>query len=188
MKTLETRPTRLPKLVSLAVSIALAFVIAACGSDENPMSPSPEPDPDPLTPPEPSLYEVQIALSHLNVVGSCDGAGNPGEFDYTIEIWARDPNDKYILQRELTGSFEGDTNDTHAVIHLENFRVLAGKNYYVGFKATDRDPAFNEDDYVGYAQDVNKAGGQLEYEHLLRIGGDACGMTLFYTATEIPVI
>lgn len=188
MKTLETRQPRLPKFMSLTLAFALALTLGACGSDENPMSPLPDPDPDPETQPEPTLYEVQIALSYLRVVGSCDGDGNPGEFDYTIEIWARDPNDTYVLQNELTGSFSGDAGDMHAITHLERFQVLTGKNYYVGVKATDGDPIGNEDDYVGYAQDVNTAGGQLDYDHLLRIGGDGCGMTLRYTATEIPVI
>jgi hypothetical protein len=187
MKTPETCQTRLPNRLSLPMAFALALTLGACGSDDNPMSPSPDPEPDPSTQPEPSLYEVQIALSHLKVLGTCDGDGNPGEFDYTIEIWARDPNDKYVLQNELTGSFEGDANEIRSVIHLERFRVLAGKNYYVGFKATDRDPIGNEDDYVGYAQDVNTAGGQLEYDHRLRIGGEGCGMSLLYTATEIPM-
>jgi len=39
---------------------------------------------------------------------------------------------------------------------------------------------------VGYAQDVNTTGGQLEYDHRLKIGGSGCGMTLTYTAEEIP--
>jgi hypothetical protein len=186
MKTPETRRTRLPRLLSLPLTLALALSLGACGSDDNPMSPSP--DPDPVSPPEPILYEIQIALSHLKVLGSCDGEDNPGEFEYTIEIWARDPNDKYVLQNELKGSFTGDSGDVLDITRTERFQVLADKNYYVGFKASDGDPIGNEDDYVGYAQDVNTAGGQLDYDHQLKIGGSGCGMTLTYTATEIPVI
>lgn len=50
------------------------------------------------------------------------------------------------------------------------------------------DPIGNADDYVGYGQDVNKAGGQLDYDHKLTIGDGSCGMDLTYTAKEIPVI
>lgn len=183
MKTLETRRTRLPKFLSLIPTLALALTLGSCGADDNPMRPAPDP-----VIPEANTYEVQIELSHLTVVGTCDGDGNPGEFDYTIEIWARDPNDRYVLEQEITGSFVGDAGEIHAITRTESFTILAGKNYYVGVKATDGDPVGNEDDYVGYAQDVNTAGGQAVYDHLLRIGGDGCGMTLKYKAREIPVI
>jgi hypothetical protein len=103
-------------------------------------------------------------------------------------LWRRDPNDKYVLDKEITGSFSGFPQQTHAIKRLEKFQVLAGKNYYVGVKATDTDPWPNSDDYVGYAQDVNTAGGQLKYDHLLKIGNSSCGLSLTYTATEIPVI
>jgi hypothetical protein len=175
----------LHRSLSPALILAASVALGACSSDENPMGPSPAPEPDPA----PSLYEVVIDLSHLTVLGTCESASdNAGDFDYTIAIWRRDANDKYILHRELTGSFKGYPEQTHRIDKVERFRVLAGKNYYVGVKATDTDPYPNSDDYVGYAQDVNKAGGQLEYDHLLKIGNGTCGLTLEYTATEIPIL
>jgi len=178
-------PARSRRLLPLFLILAASASLGACSSDENPMGPSPEPTPEPA----PTLYEVQIALSHLTVLGTCESASdNAGDFDYTIEVWRRDANDKYIKHKELTGSFQGYPEQTHRIDKIEKFRVPAGKNYYVGVKATDTDPYPNSDDYVGYAQDVNKAGGQLEYDHLLKIGNGSCGMTLEYTATEIPIL
>jgi len=181
------RPAHLRKLLRLFPVLALALAIGACGSDDNPMGPTPDPEPDPETLPEPTEYVVEILISDIEVLGSCDGEGNPGDFEYTIEIWGRNANDTYILHEELTGNFSGDTGDRHGVSHFERFRVPAGKNYYVGFKATDQDPVGNEADFVGYEQNVNRTGGQAYYEHLLRIGGNGCGMVLDYSARELPV-
>jgi hypothetical protein len=103
----------------------------------------------------------------MTVVGTCDGSDNPGDFDYTIEIWGRDTNGHYVEYNEITGHFEGYAGQTKTLDHVETFYVDPGKNYYVGFKATDVDPSGNPDDYVGYEQDVNKAGGQLHYDHEL---------------------
>jgi len=95
--------------------------------------------------------------------------------------------EKYQLVKEITGSFTKRGGQTYGIDRIEEFRVKNGLNYYVGVKATERDGAFNEDDYVGYAQDVNKAGGQAFYNHVLAIGSGGCEMTLHYTAEEIPI-
>ena len=176
------------KLTRLFILTVFALSLAGCSSDDSPMAPAAV---DP--PPAPTLYEVQIDMGKFQVNGDCDkdpiiGGPNPGEFDYTIEIWARDANDKYQLIEEIKGSFTKRGGQSYTIDRLEKFRVLANKNYYVGVKATEKDGIGNEDDYVGYEQDVNKAGGTLDYDHSLTIGGDGCGLTFTYTAKEIPVI
>lgn len=178
-------PRKLPGLIARLLALTAMASLGACSSDSNPMAPAPAPMPDP----GPTLYEVQIDLSHIEVLGTCESASdNAGDFDYTIAVWRRNYDDKYILERELTGSFQGYPQQTHNIKQLLRFRVPADKNYYVGFKATDTDPWPNADDYVGYAQEVDKAGGQAFYNHLLEIGNSSCGLSLTYTATEIPII
>ena len=183
-----TTSLKLTRLLALAALTALTIGLAGCSSDDNPTAPPAEDTPD-----EPTLYEVQIDMGKFKINGDCDkdpiiGDPNPGEFDYTIEIWARDPNDKYQLIEEIKGSFTKRGGQTYTIDRLERFRVMADKNYYVGVKATEKDGIGNADDYVGYAQDVNKAGGKLDYDHSLTIGDGGCGLTFTYTAKEIPVI
>jgi len=188
MKTTTSRRHRISRLLSLFLTLTLSLSLGACFSDTT-MGPSRTPDDgdtDP-SPAKPKLYEVRIDLSHIKVLGTCDGADNPGDFEYTIEIWGRDEGNHYVKHKELTGHFTGYAEQTHRIGHVETFLVEPGKNYYVGFKATDEDPAGNADDYVGYAQDVNTTGGQLEYHHLLKIGGSGCGLSLTYTAKEVPL-
>jgi hypothetical protein len=188
MTTFRKPHRKLKKLLAVTLLLALASLLGACSADDNPVAPA-QNDP----PREPILYEIQIDLDKIKIDGDCDrdpliGDANPGEFDYTIEIWARDPNDTYVLEEEIKGSFTKRGGQTYTLDRMENFQVLTGKNYYVGFKATERDGIANDDDYVGYAQDVNKTGGQLDYDHTLTIGDGGCGLTLTYTAKEIPVI
>lgn len=188
MKATRPSNSRLKKLLNMTVLMALATFLTACSSSDNPVAPAQE---EPTR--APILYQVVIELDKIKINGDCDsdprfGDPNPGEFDYTIEIWARDPNDRYEMVEEITGSFTKRGGQSYTLDRMETFQVLADKNYYVGFKATERDPLGNPDDYVGYEQDVNKAGGQLIYDHSLTIGGGGCGMTLTYTAEEIPVI
>lgn len=181
--TKTTKKTAVPGILLLVLMLTLT----ACSSDDNPVAPQVEADP-----PAPVLYEVQIDLDEFEINGDCDadpiiGGANPGEFDYTIEIWARNYDNKYAMIRELTGSFTRRGGQTYGIGQRIGFRVEAGKNYYVGFKATEKDGVGNPDDYVGYDQDVNKAGGQLFYDHELTIGDGGCGMSLTYTAEEIVI-
>jgi hypothetical protein len=186
-----TKTARRPftKLLSLALLAFLATSLNACLSgDENPMGPSAEAGPEAET----SYYQVKVDLSHFKVVNDCDkdprfGDPNPGEFDYTIEVWAVNHTGRHALVKELTGSFTKRGGQTYQIDRLVEFRVKNGDNYYVGVKATERDGAFNDDDYVGYEQDVNKAGGQLYYDHKLVIGSGGCKMEFHYTAEEIPI-
>lgn len=185
----QSHTKKLKKLLLLAVLTIMATSLAACSSDDSPTAPAAADD----SQRDPILYEVQIDMGNFKINGDCDkdpiiGDPNPGEFDYTIEIWARDANDKYQLVEEITGSFTKRGGQSYTIDRLERFQVLANKNYYVGVKATEKDGIGNADDYVGYEQDVNKAGGQLNYDHSLTIGDGGCGMTFTYTAKEIPVI
>jgi hypothetical protein len=191
MKTRTNRRTPLAQLTTLTLTIALALSLGACMSDDSPMGPEAETSPTAEAAPEADYYDVQIDLSHFKVVSDCDkdpiiGDPNPGEFDYTIEIWARNDEGVYRRVQEIKGSFTKRGGQTFSIDRIESFRVKNGLNYYVGVKATETDGILG-DDYVGYAQDVNKAGGQLTYDHKLTIGSGGCKLYFYYDAEEIPI-
>lgn len=183
------RPGRAP--VTLLAMLAAGALLAACSSDGNPAGPGAADDESGSNPPpgpEPTMYNVVIFLDRIEVLGTCEGdPSNPGEFEYEVAAYGRNEADVYLLRYHLFGSFLGEDGESYRLSRFTNFPVPAGKNYYVGFKATDDDPWPNEDEYVGYAQEVNRAGGQLEYSHRLQIGDNGCGLALYFTAREDPI-
>ena len=180
------------KLLNVSLILILSTSLGACMGDDNPVGPAaPAPDTttDPEVPAGPAYYDVTIDLSHFKIITDCDPGPTQGggEFVYTIVIHAQDHSEKYQLVKKITGSFEGGNGSSHNLGRVQRFRLREGLKYYVGVKATERDGFANDDDYVGYKQDVNKAGGQLLYNHVLTIGKDSCKLSLTYTAEEVLV-
>lgn len=120
------RPGRPHRLGALLLALAISLSLGACTSD-NPMSPTADGDGgEPAGGNEPSLYAVEIDLSHIKIVADCDkdpiiGGPNPGEFDYTITIWGRDANDVYVKHREITGEFTKRGGQTYSLDTYEDF-------------------------------------------------------------------
>ncbi|MFN8179261.1 MAG: hypothetical protein U0167_15120 [bacterium] len=185
MKTTMHR-NRISKLLTLGAALATSLSLGACFQDTS-LGPSSDNRGTNPPPTQPSTYDVTVALSHLTVLGTCDGPNDPGEFQYQIEIWARDHDDHYVLRKRMYGYFTGYVGQTQRIDHAVTFSVEPGKSYYVDFKAVETDGAGDPDDYVGEAQAVNTAGGELHHDRSLKIGGSGCSLSLSYTADERPI-
>lgn len=174
----------------LAIGFALLAPVACTeGGTTGPVAPPPPPTPAPDL-----VQAVTIAITGLEVTGSCDHdnifeSSSDGEFSFSFFITPSGSTPEVMFITEFQPY--GETVHDVGGVRTFNRNVSRGEDFFVQFTATEFDGILGADPQLrNRVQTVNHlfqggAWGPESNSIVLNGGKERCGVTLYYSVTSV---